>query len=138
LHEKRLLPQIKTKENLKAFAHEEEFHQHKALKHNHDLERALELVRKTCGSHEYGQLMNWRDKHIAHNLEKTRREKTSAIDIDPPKIRTLHTFLRRGQCVVNVFHLSLNQTGFDWNGAREMADRNAKTLWSGCSFNINE
>lgn len=38
--------------------------------------------------------------------------------------------------IVDTLHLALNSTSFDWEGAREIAANNARDLWNGCRFEI--
>ena len=44
--------------------------------------------------------------------------------------------LRKTMTVVNNLYLSLNGTGFDWDGSRKMHERNAEAFWKGMEIKI--
>ncbi|SLN27771.1 hypothetical protein ROA7450_01131 [Roseovarius albus] len=78
---------------------------------------------------------NFRDK-LAHQLEQTREEKRGAVPL--PRYGDEKKLLRKTITVVNNLYLSLNATGFDWQGAKEINRRNAKAFWKGVTIQVKQ
>jgi hypothetical protein len=100
-----------------------------------ELRRAIDQARVIVASPRLASIMNIRDKHLAHSLEKTRREKqgpvapmmygdeTGVLDLSVPIVEQLYCWV--------------NQKSFSLDEARRIDSENATSLWRGCKFDSN-
>ena len=91
------------------------------------IRRALKIEKSEMLKHT----RNFRDK-LAHQLEKTRREKDEPIPA--PLLGDEGKLLRQTVTVINNLYLSLNGTSFAWDEAKHMRKRNAQALWKGVTI----
>ena len=79
--------------------------------------------------------MNTRDKHLAHSLTQTRREK-SGRPIVPMKYGDERDLLNETLPIVQALYCWVGGTGFDFENSRDIDRENAKALWEACAFTI--
>ncbi len=79
--------------------------------------------------------MNIRDKHLAHSIEKTRREKHGPIA--PMKYGDETTLLNLSAPIVEQLYCWVNGTSFSIDDARRIDEKNATSLWQACKFDPN-
>ena len=81
--------------------------------------------------------MNLRDKHFAHSLSETRREKK--VGPQPPmKYGDERKMLEATLPIVEVLYCWVNGTSLSFQTSREIDRRNAKALWEACTFTITD
>lgn len=97
------------------------------------LRRGIRVTTEVEGSETLRHVKNYRDK-LAHQLEQTREEKRGAVPM--ARYGDERRLLRKTMTVVNNLYLSLNGTGFDWDGSRKMHERNAEAFWKGMEIKI--
>jgi hypothetical protein len=79
--------------------------------------------------------MNLRDKHLAHSLSKTRREKVGPLP--PVKYGDERDMLEATLPIVEALYRWINGASLSFQDSREIDRKNAKALWEACTFNIN-
>jgi hypothetical protein len=79
-------------------------------------------------------LRSFRDSYIAHNLDLP--ELSGEGRVEKLQYGDETFMLDATVSVADALHHGLNRTGFDWNGSRNMARRNAQALWDHCTFDI--
>ena len=97
---------------------------------------AVEKVTEIRNSSRLKALMDFRDRYIAHNLDIPQSTLSGTANVENLKYNDETTILEDTIAVADALHHGLNQTGFDWNGSREIARKNANALWSNCTFDI--
>jgi hypothetical protein len=81
-------------------------------------------------------LMDFRNSYIAHNLDLPDPSGDGEGSVEKFKYGDETFVLDATVSIADVLHHGLNRTGFDWNGSRDMARRNAQALWDHCTFQI--
>jgi hypothetical protein len=112
-----------------AFADEE------AEKARTELRRAIADARSFLASRQLASIMNIRDKHLAHSLESTRREKYGPIA--PMKYGDETAALELSVPIVERLYCWVNGKSFSIEDARRIDEENASSLWHGCKFDPN-
>jgi hypothetical protein len=79
-------------------------------------------------------IRNLRDKHLAHSLTRTSREKAGAVA--PMKYGDERYVLEATMPLVEAIYCWVNGTSFSLDDSRAIDRENAKSLWEACSFNI--
>ena len=97
-----------------------------------ELRRAITDARAILGSPLLASVMNHRDKHLAHSLERTYREKKAAIA--PMKYRDEKTLLDASIPIIERLYCWVNGKNFSISKSQEIDQENAEALWSGCQF----
>jgi AbiU2 len=97
-----------------------------------ELRRAIADTRAVRGSTRLASIMNIRDKHLAHSLETTRREKDGPIQ--PMKNGDETELLNASIPIVERLYCWVNGTSFSIDNSQEIDQRNAEALWTGCKF----
>jgi AbiU2 len=77
-------------------------------------------------------IMNTRDKHLAHSLETTRREKNGPVQ--PMKYGDETELLNASIPIVERLYCWVNGTNFSIRQSQEIDQNNAEALWTGCKF----
>lgn len=80
----------------------------------------------------FDAVLNHRNRYLAHNLVRTRMEERTMVE----RMRSGDEkwLLEETRMIADHLHRGLNRAGFDWDGTRAMARRNAEYLWQGCRF----
>jgi hypothetical protein len=78
--------------------------------------------------------MNLRDKHLAHSLTETRREKAGPIA--PMKYGDERRVLDDTLPIVEALYCWVNGRSFSFDDSRKIDRKNAMALWEGCKFTI--
>ena len=77
-------------------------------------------------------IMNIRDKHLAHSLETTRREKNGPVQLMNYGDET--ELLKASIPIVEHLYCWVNGTSFSIENSQEIDQNNAEALWTGCKF----
>ena len=77
--------------------------------------------------------MNIRDKHIAHSLETTHREKKEG-PVQPMKYGDETKLLNASIPILERLYCWVNGTSFSIENSQKIDQRNAEALWTGCKF----
>ena len=91
-------------------------------------------AKATIDSPELQSIKNFRDKHIAHALSATRKEKVHGA-IPLPAHRTEIDLLKKTVNLVSSFYCWVNGRDFDFDGSFEIRQGHAEALWKGCIVN---
>jgi hypothetical protein len=100
-----------------------------------ELRRAIDDARSFLASQQLASIMNIRDKHLAHSLESTRREKDGPIA--PMKYGDETAALELSVRIVERLYCWVNGKSFSIENARRIDEENASSLWRGCRFDPN-
>jgi hypothetical protein len=99
------------------------------------LQCAITDARAIFGSPQLASIMNIRDKHLVHSLERTRREKDGPIA--PMKYGEETAVLELSIPIVEQLYCWVNGKSFSIEDARRIDDENATSLWRACKFDPN-
>lgn len=82
-------------------------------------------------------LRDFRDEFIAHNLSLPKLLEAGEGGARRLRYGDERPLLRETIKIADLLHRALNDTTFFWLDARRMARRDAKALWTRCTFNID-
>jgi hypothetical protein len=111
-----------------------QFGNDQALKAKTELMQAIEGSRSILSSQRLASVMNLRDKHLAHSLTTTRREKRAAVP--PMKLGDETELLNASMPIVERLYCWVNGISFSVMDSQEIDQTNAEALWSGCKFDV--
>jgi hypothetical protein len=114
--------------------HNADFGNEQALKAKTELMAAICEVRTTLSSPRLASVMNHRDKHLAHSLTSTRREKRAPVS--PMKNGDGAALLETSIPIVERLYCWVTGKGFSIRNSQEIDQENAEALWSGCKFSV--
>jgi hypothetical protein len=100
-----------------------------------ELRRAIADARAVLGSPQLASIVNIRDKHLVHSLERTRREKHGPIA--PMKYGEETAVLELSVPIVEQLYCWVNGKSFSIADARRIDEENATSLWRACQFDPN-
>src|SRR5262249_52911013 len=100
------------------------------------LHDAIKKARAIMVSDKLKSVMNHRDKHLAHNLTETYREKSGPVS--PAKNGYETELLKETIPIVDAFYVWVNGGSVGWEPSQQFADENAQSLWTSSRFEINE
>ena len=109
-----------------------QFADEQASKARTDLTQVIADTRAVLGSARLASIMNIRDKHLAHSLETTRREKNGPVQ--PMKYGDETHLLNASIPIVERLYCWVNGTSFSIERSQEIDQNNAEALWTGCKF----
>ncbi|MEM5493900.1 hypothetical protein [Hoeflea sp. AS16] len=111
------------------------FAEKQAWKARRRLRRAICISRKIAQSPALERLRNSRDKHIAHALIQTRRERRNPVA--PMKYGDEVHLLRQSIWLAENFYCWVNGTSFDiQRDSRDIAKKRAQELWENVELHI--
>jgi hypothetical protein len=97
-----------------------------------ELKQTIADARAVLGSARLASIMNIRDKHLAHSLETTRREKNGSVQ--PMKNGDETALLSASMPIVERLYCWVNGTSFSIENSQKIDQNNAEALWTGCKF----
>ena len=97
-----------------------------------ELRRAIDNANAVLSSPRLASIMNLRDKHLAHSLERTRREKHGPIV--PMKYGDESAVLELSVPIVEQLYCWVNGKSFSIEEACRIDEKNAASLWQDCKF----
>jgi AbiU2 len=115
----------------------EQFGQEQAAKARTALRKAIIDSRAILESQKFASIMNLRDKHLAHSLSETRRERKVG-PLPFVKYGDERDLLEATLPIVEALHCWVNGASLSLQDSREIDRKNAKALWEACTFNIIE
>jgi len=115
-------------------AAEFQFGEEQAAKAKVDLKRAIADARAILSSPRLAAIANLRDKHLAHSLAETRRERGGPVPT--MKYGDETTLLEDTIPIVEHLYCWVNGTSFSVSDSQEIDDQNAEALWTACKFTI--
>jgi hypothetical protein len=110
------------------------FGDEQGLKATAELIDAIKDSRAILRSPQLASVMNLRDKHLAHSLTTTRRERRAPIP--PMKFGDETDLLNASIPIVEKLYCWVNGTGFSIGESQEIDQTNAEALWNGCKFSV--
>jgi hypothetical protein len=113
----------------------EQFGQEQAQKARDELRKAIAGTRAIVASQKHASIMNLRDKHLAHSLSGTRREKKVG-PLPPVKYGDERDMFDATLPIVETLYCWVNGCSFSFAQSREIDRKNARALWEACTFNI--
>jgi hypothetical protein len=108
------------------------FGNEEAAKAETELRQAIANVRALAESPLFASVMNLRDKHLAHSLETTHREKHGRVL--PMKYGDEGKLIDQSCPLIEQLYRWINGTSFSIDDSRQIDDENATALWSTCKF----
>src|SRR5262249_7016020 len=103
----------------------EQFGQEQAQTARDELRKAIADSRAIIASERHASIMNLRDKHLAHSLSKTRREKKVG-PLRPVKYGDEREMLEATLPIVQALYCWVNGTSRSFQNSRETDRKNAK------------
>jgi len=113
---------------------DEQFGKEQVERARGELRKAIDDSRTLLASQRHASIMNLRDKHLAHALYATRREKAGPLP--PVKYGDERDMLEATLSIVEALYVWVNSTSLSFQDSREIDRENAKALWEACTFNI--
>jgi hypothetical protein len=113
----------------------EEFGEEQSRRARAELRKAIDDSRAILASPKHASIMNMRDKHLAHSLTETRRER-KAGSIDPLKYGDERDMLNASLPIVQALFNWVSGKSFNFEDSRSIDRENAEALWGACIFNI--
>lgn len=110
------------------------FGEQQAAKAKAELRHSIAVSRDISGSGLLASVMNARDKHLAHSLIATYREKGGPVA--PMKMGDETALLESSISIVEKLYRVITGKGFLIDEAKETDQRNAEALWNGCKFDV--
>jgi hypothetical protein len=111
-----------------------QFGDEQALKAKTELLEAIKDARVILNAPRLASVMNLRDKHLAHSLTTTRREKRAPIQ--PMKFGDETHLLNASIPIIERLYCWVNGTSFSVLDSQEIDQENAEALWNGCKFSV--
>jgi HEPN superfamily AbiU2-like protein len=96
------------------------------------LKRTIARARWIMASSRLESLVNARDKHVAHSLAATRREKKKSVAAIA-RLDGRH-LLKQSAPIVQALYLWVSGKSFSIANSKRIAGKNAQALWRGCKF----
>ena len=109
-----------------------EFADEQASKAKTELQHAIEEARSIFESTRLASVMNIRDKHLAHALETTRREKRGPVA--PMKYGDETALVDLSAPIIERLFCWVNGKSFSIDNSRRIDEENATSLWQNCKF----
>ena len=109
-----------------------QFADEQASKARTELRQAIDNALAIIGSSRLASIMNIRDKHLAHSLETTRREKEGPVQ--PMKNGDETELLNASMPIIERLYCWVNGTSFSIKNSQDIDQHNAEALWNGCKF----
>ncbi|MGH1575504.1 hypothetical protein ACRAWG_38905 (plasmid) [Methylobacterium sp. P31] len=97
------------------------------------LQEAVDRAAQVRSGSYLNAMRGFRDAHVAHNLDAPKRIE-AAKGLRHGDERRL---LRETVKIADRLHRALHNTSFTWLNSRRMARREARALWTGCTFDID-
>jgi hypothetical protein len=97
-----------------------------------ELMQTIEEVQAILSSPRLASVMNHRDKHLAHSLTTTRREKRAPVQA--MKYGDETALLETSIPIVERLYCWVNGTSFSIRDSQKIDQENAEALWKGCKF----
>ncbi|HEX9321686.1 MAG TPA: hypothetical protein VF913_06140 [Xanthobacteraceae bacterium] len=115
-------------------ASERDFADEQGAKARRDLLQTIARTEETFKSPLHAAIANTRDKHLAHALVTTRRERSGVI----PRMLPGHegALLQTTMEIAERFFCWINGKSFSFENSRSIARKNAEALWWGCRFQV--
>lgn len=110
------------------------FGDEQALKAKTELMQAINESRAILSSPRLASVMNLRDKHLAHSLTTTRREKRAPVQ--PMKFGDETDLLNASVPIVERLYCWVNGKAFSIGDSQGIDQENAEALWNGCKFSV--
>jgi hypothetical protein len=109
-----------------------EFGDGQAAKAKAELKEAIAATRAIRKSARLASVMNMRDKHLAHSLTATHREKRGPVE--PMKFGDETALLNASIPIIEHLFGWVNGKSFSIANSLEIDQENAAALWNGCTF----
>lgn len=100
-----------------------------------ELRKAISDSRALTASPKLSSIVNLRDKHLAHSLSETHRER-KAGPLAPMKYGDERDILNSTLPIVESLYCWINGKSFSFEQSRRIDRKNAEALWQSCTFNI--
>jgi AbiU2 len=114
---------------------EQEFGQQQASLLRRELSIAIAETRAVLASSTHASIMNLRDKHLAHSLIESRRERKVG-PVDPLKCGDERVVLDASLRIARALMGWVKGASFDFEDSRKIDRANAEALWKQCTFDI--
>jgi AbiU2 len=114
---------------------EQQFGQEQASLLRRELSSAIAEARTVSASSTHASIMNLRDKHLAHSLVESRRERNVG-PVDPVKYGDERIMLEASLRIATALMCWVRGASFDFEDSRKIDRANAEALWKRCTFDI--
>jgi hypothetical protein len=117
-----------------AEAAERQFGAEQAATAKAELKKAIADSRVIIRSPRLASVMNVRNKHLAHSLTVTRRERRGPVQ--PMKIGDETELLNASIPIIERLYCWVNGKSFSISSSQDIDQANAEALWGGCKFSV--
>jgi AbiU2 len=111
-----------------------EFGDEQAAKAKAELTKVIADARSILDSPRLASVMNIRDKHLAHSLTVTRREKRGPVQ--PMKYGDETEILNASISIIERLYCWVAGKSFSIEDSQKIDQANAEALWGGCKFSV--
>lgn len=111
------------------------FGDERAVMAKNELKEAIAKTNAILSSPRLASVMNLRDKHLAHSLTETSREKKGGT-IEPMKYGDETALLNDSIPIIETLFCWVNGKGFSIKNSQKIDAKNAHALWHGCKFDV--
>ena len=127
-------PDVAAIEQQEVIAMNARFGDEQAAKAKIDLKEVISKTRAILSSPRHASVMNMRDKHLAHSLTETRREKRGAVAAMRYGDET--ALLNDSIPIIETLFCWVNGKSFLISESQKIDHKNAQALWHGCKFDV--
>lgn len=127
-------PDVAANEQQELMAMNASFGDEQAAKAKTGLREAIAKTSAILSSPLHASVMNMRDKHLAHSLTETRREKRGAVAAMRYGDET--ALLSDSIPIIEALFCWVNGKSFSIADSQEIDRENAQALWHGCKFDV--
>lgn len=99
-----------------------------------ELSSAINNARDVLASDMLNKVMNLRDRHLAHSLEETRRERNGPLE--PVQYGDETALLNTSIPIIEKLLNWVNGKSFSIENSQQIDHDNASALWNGCTINV--
>ncbi len=114
---------------------EQNFANEQAIKLETKIRHTLASIKAIENGPELESIMNLRDKHLAHSLERTRREKNGTI-VNPLKYGDETKILESTIPIVRDLHLAINGSHYSIEETRAQTRKHSEAFWIGITVSV--
>ena len=105
------------------------------MKAKAELEEVIARAKGILGDRRLADLRNYRNKHLAHSLTVTQREKRT--DVEKVKYDYPNELLDASMPIIETLCRWVDGTSFSLEERREIERGYAEALWKGCTFTVD-
>lgn len=116
-----------------SWKHEPAFADEQSAKHSTLIKEAIDTASKVQSGSKLADLVNFRNKELAHSLSVSRAEQKGSV-FATPKFGHENELLNVTVEIVDKLNQTVRRAGFDFEHSKKIARKYSESLWFGCTF----